>query len=58
MLTKRFGLLQDADVDLGSVRLGEARQLDRARQSRWSGTNDENVQLHAVAGTFGTVLEN
>jgi len=58
MLAERFGFLEHADVHRAAVLLRQLRQLDRAREPRGPGTDDEHVQLHPVAGALGAVFEN
>ena len=57
MLAQRFGLLQNADVDLGPSPLREVRHLDGARESRRPRPDNQDIEFHAVAGAGGAFLE-
>src|SRR5207244_13095012 len=48
-LTQRFGLLEHADVHVRVLALGEAGQLDRAREPGRPRAHHEHVQVHPVA---------
>ena len=57
VLAECFRLLEHTDIELGVVGFGELRELDRTGETRRAGAHDEDIELHAVARTFGTVLE-
>ena len=58
MLAQRLGLLQHADVQFTAVGFRELRQRDRACQPGGTRADDDDVELHPIAGAFGAVLDN
>ena len=58
MLSQSLRFFQDSDVQLTAVGLRQPGKLDRARESGRPRADDQDVEVHAVAGTCGAVLEN